>query len=88
MPDQRRPDDVCYTLRPAVTLREELAKWESFDSLRSSLYDPVSVRFCPRRKKRLTLCSHEPALLFWHPHEKTEKMEKTKPQNDLRHPAT
>ena len=33
MPDQRRPDDVCWTLRPAVTLREELAKQESFDSL-------------------------------------------------------
>lgn len=45
MPDQRRPDDVRYTLRPAVTLREELAKRESFDSLRSSLYDPFSVRF-------------------------------------------
>lgn len=24
MPDQRRADDVCYTLRPAVTLREKL----------------------------------------------------------------
>ena len=33
MPDQRRPDDVCWTLRPPVTLREELAKQESFDSL-------------------------------------------------------
>ena len=45
MPDQRRPDDVRSTLRPAVTLREELAKRESFDTLWSSPYDPFSVRF-------------------------------------------
>jgi hypothetical protein len=40
MPDRRRPDDVCCTLRPAVTLREELAKRKSFDSLRSSRSPP------------------------------------------------
>jgi len=45
MPDQRRPDDVRSTLRLVVTLREELTKRESFDSLWSSPYDPFSIRF-------------------------------------------